>query len=114
MTTIANSKTIPHTKPKTGQGWTAACFELPKKVLDYYRKYGIIVSAETDRNRGALLLSAIENHNIFIVGKAPLVSGFASRYSSQQRWQPNKGRFAMFSNFILPITKERTKAQSGY
>jgi 5-methylcytosine-specific restriction endonuclease McrA len=89
-------ETLPNYKKKTGKEWSAACPQCGgKKVLDYIQKSGIIVSAETDRNRGVLLLSAIENHNIFIVGKAPFVSGFTSRLPSQQRWQTNKGRFVM-------------------
>lgn len=57
------------------------------------------VSAETNETRGALLYqSAIVQHNILLWAKRPLSGGLASRHSSQQRWQPGKGRFVMLDN----------------
>lgn len=53
------------------------------------------ISAETNEDRGVLLLNAVLQRNNFIVGKAPSMCGLASRHSSQQRRQAHEGRFVM-------------------
>lgn len=56
------------------------------------------ISAETNVDRGVLLLNAINSSQYLLWAKRPLLGGFTSRRSSQQRWQPSKGRFVMTEN----------------
>jgi transcription elongation factor Elf1 len=67
------------------------------------QKLGIAIQAELcytgkcldERDRGVLLLNAINPTQYLLWAKRPLSGGFTSRRSSKQRWQPDKGRFVM-------------------
>lgn len=66
------------------------------------------INCRSEQNPGRFaFLNAVIQHNNYIVGKTPLISGHTSRCSLRQRRQTDKGRFVMFTKKCNTCGKEK-------